>query len=92
MFFIVASTSFAQIKVEGIVKDSIGNPLEIVNVVAINSETNGLESFAITNEAGKYRLDLKKNTKYKIQISSIGYKAISEIPVSYTHLTLPTKA
>ncbi|MCC1483822.1 carboxypeptidase regulatory-like domain-containing protein [Winogradskyella immobilis] len=79
MFFIVASISFAQVKVEGIVKDSIGNPLEIVNVVAINSETNGLESFAITNEAGKYRLDLKKNTKYKIQISSIGYKAISEI-------------
>lgn len=78
MLFIVASTSFAQIKIDGIVKDSIGNPLELANVVAINKETNGLESFAITNEEGKYRLSVEKNTKYILQVSSIGYKAISD--------------
>ncbi len=78
MLLIVAATSFAQIKIEGVVKDSIGKPLELVNVVAINAETSALESFAITNEAGKYKLNVDKNTKYTIQVSSIGYKAISE--------------
>ncbi|GGI55800.1 carboxypeptidase regulatory-like domain-containing protein [Winogradskyella haliclonae] len=77
LLFIVANSSYAQIKINGTVKDSIGNPLELANVVAINAETNGLESFAITDEAGKYKLNLEKNTKYVLQVSSIGYKAIS---------------
>ena len=29
----VANISFAQIKLQGIVKDSIGNPLELANVI-----------------------------------------------------------
>ena len=74
----VAGQSLAQVKVEGVVKDSIGAPLELANVIAINKETKALESFGVTNDKGKYKLDLKKNSSYKIKVSYIGMKAIEE--------------
>ncbi|WP_299366369.1 carboxypeptidase regulatory-like domain-containing protein [Winogradskyella sp.] len=76
---VVASSSFAQIKMQGMVKDSIGSPLELANVIAINQETNALESYAITNDKGKYILSLGKNGKYKVQISYIGLKTLEQI-------------
>jgi hypothetical protein len=75
----VASISFAQIKMAGVVRDSLNAPLELANVVAINQETNGLESYGITNEAGKYKLNLGANSTYKIQVSYIGMKAVDEV-------------
>ena len=71
--------SFAQIKLEGKVKDSIGNPLELANVIAINKATSALDSYGITNDEGKYRLDLKKNTAYSIQVSYIGMKSMTQV-------------
>jgi len=79
LFIVAASSSFAQIKMQGIVKDSIGEPLELANVIAINQETSGLESYAVTNEKGQYVLSLGKNGKYKLQISYIGFKSFEEI-------------
>ncbi|WP_422105939.1 carboxypeptidase regulatory-like domain-containing protein [Winogradskyella sp.] len=76
---IVASNSFAQVRMQGVVKDSIGTPLELANVIAINQETNALESYAVTNDKGKYVLSLGKNGKYKLQVSYIGYKTFEEI-------------
>jgi len=75
----VATMSFAQIKLEGVVKDSIGNPLELANVIAINQESKALDSYGITNDAGKFKLsNLKKNTAYKLQVSYIGMKTFEE--------------
>ena len=79
LLLIVASYSFAQIKVEGIVKDSIGTPLDLANVIAINQETKALDSYGITNDKGRYKLNLKKNTTYKLQVSYIGMKSSEEI-------------
>lgn len=79
MLLIVVSTTFAQIRVEGIVKDSIGNPLELANVIAINQETKVLDSYGITNDAGRYQLNLKEDSKYEIQVSYIGMKTAKEI-------------
>lgn len=79
LLLIVASYSFAQIKVEGIVKDSIGTPLELANVIAINQETKALDSYGITNDKGRYKLNLKKNTAYKLQVSYIGMKSSEEM-------------
>ena len=75
---VVASNSFAQIKMQGIVKDSIGKPLELANIIAINQDTKALESYAITNDEGKYILSLGKNGKYSIQVSYIGLKSLSQ--------------
>ncbi|WP_299398053.1 carboxypeptidase-like regulatory domain-containing protein [uncultured Gelidibacter sp.] len=78
LLFVVGNT-FAQLKLEGVVKDSIGNPLELANVIAINQETKGLESYGITNSQGQYQLALTKNNTYTIQVSYIGMKTFEEV-------------
>lgn len=70
---------FSQVKMTGIVKDSIGTPLELANVIAINNETKALESYAITNDKGRYNLALSKNAKYNVQVSYIGLKTAAEV-------------
>jgi len=79
LLVIVAGSSFAQLKMQGVVKDSIGTPLELANVIAINQESNALESYAVTNDKGKYILSLGKNGTYKIQVSYIGLKSLDEV-------------
>lgn len=78
LFLIVVFYGNAQVKIQGVVKDSIGSPLELANVIAINIETNSLDSYAITNDKGRYQLSVNKNTKYKIQVSYIGMKTAEE--------------
>ena len=74
----VTSIASAQITVQGVVKDSIGAPLELANVIAINKETKAMASYAITNDKGRFKLDLEKNATYTIQVSYIGMKTFSE--------------
>lgn len=79
VLFCFCNLIFSQVKIQGVVKDSIGAPLELANVIAINQETSKLESYGITNDKGKYLLSLEKNTKYKLQVSYIGMKNFEEI-------------
>ena len=78
IFLTIFSFSYSQIKLEGYVKDSLGNGLELANVIAINKATSALDSYGITNEDGRYKLNLKKNTIYSIQVSYIGMKSAAE--------------
>ena len=70
--------SFGQIKLEGTVTDSLQGPLESASLVAINQKTKDLESYVLTDVNGKYKLNLNKNTKYKIQVSYIGLRTIDD--------------
>ena len=74
---LLALISYSQVKLSGVVKDSIGSPLELANVVAINQDTKALESYAISDSKGSYKLALGKNGTYKIQVTYIGMKSIS---------------
>lgn len=76
--FLLAGSLMAQVQLTGVVKDSIGNPLELANVIAINKASETLESFGITNDQGKYKLSLKQNVTYSIQISYVGMKTANE--------------
>ena len=76
LFILVVGQSFAQIKFEGTVVDSLDVPLELANVVAINKETSALESYGITNIEGKFKISLSKNQTYKIQVSYIGMETL----------------
>ena len=77
VLLLTTTLTFSQIKMEGLVKDSLNNPLELANVILINKETTALESFAISNANGEYKLALKKNTTYNLQVSYIGMESIS---------------
>ena len=71
---LIAGATFAQVKVTGIVKDSLGNPLEMANVIALNKKTNALDSYGFTDSKGNFKLTLKPNSSYSIKASYIGYK------------------
>ncbi len=80
LLLFVVNISFSQIKLQGVVRDSIGDePLELANVIAINQETSALESYAITDSSGKYQIALGKNGTYKMQVSYLGMKQFETI-------------
>ncbi len=74
----IAQTTIAQIQFDGTVKDSLGKPLELANVIALNKATNALESYGITNNEGRFRLKLKQNSSYTIKVSFIGLATIND--------------
>ena len=73
--FMIAMVSNAQIKLTGVVKDSIGEPLEMANVLAINKTTKKMASYGFTDSKGRYKLNLDKNSIFNIKISYVGMKS-----------------
>lgn len=74
-FFLVLATAtvFSQnIRFEGIVQDSSKAPLEMANVMAMNQGTKTMDAYAITNDKGKFFLNLKPNSTYVIKLSYLG--------------------
>lgn len=73
IFFLSTTAFFAQnIRLEGIVSEDGKAPLEMANIMAINQATKGMDAYAITNDKGKYALNLKANTLYTIKLSYVG--------------------
>lgn len=69
MFGLKAQT----IALKGTVKDSLQNPLTYANVIAKPQNSIINLSFAITDEKGRYKLELTKNEPYTIEASFLGY-------------------
>ncbi len=70
---VLFTTGYAQtIRFEGLVLDSGKAPLEMANVMAVNQVTKTMDSYAITNDKGKFVLNLKANTSYTVKLSYIG--------------------
>ncbi|AMC10927.1 hypothetical protein Lupro_06560 [Lutibacter profundi] len=61
------------IVLKGTVKDSLQNPLTYANVIAKPQNSAINLSFAITDEQGRYKLELTKNESYTIEASFLGY-------------------
>ena len=75
---LVSWTSISQVQLTGVVKDSIGTPLEMANVIALDTVAKRIVSFGFTDAKGNFKLDLKRNTTYNVKISYIGYSEISQ--------------
>tara|TARA_R110002126_G_scaffold77796_3_gene193977 strand:- start:44412 stop:47153 length:2742 start_codon:yes stop_codon:yes gene_type:complete len=74
---LVSWVATAQIKYTGVVKDSIGEPLEMANVIALDTVAKTIASYGFSDASGSFKLDLKNNTVYNIKISYVGFKEIS---------------
>lgn len=72
-FFVLAQN----IDLEGTITDESGMPIMGANIVAVEKETQILDGFGISNEAGYYRITLKKATDYDVKISFIGLREIA---------------
>ncbi|MEE9409024.1 MAG: TonB-dependent receptor [Polaribacter sp.] len=76
--FMISAVASAQIEYKGVVKDSLGIPLEMANVIALDTVAKKIASYGFTDAKGNFKLDLKNNTTYNIKISYIGFTEISE--------------
>ncbi len=75
LFICIQIITYAQkpILFKGQVRDSLGLPLEYANVVAVDTTTQLMAGFAVTNHNGQFKLGLKTKTVYQLKITFIGY-------------------
>ncbi|WP_271855079.1 TonB-dependent receptor [Patiriisocius marinus] len=73
--------SAQSIKVKGFIRDSIGEPLSLANVIATVQSSGAIESYGITNDDGKYQLDLPKGETYVLKASFLGYNPAEKVLV-----------
>lgn len=74
IFIFSIQTQAQSVKLTGTVKDSIGNPLEMASIIAKVKATGDIESYAITNDEGRYQLFLAANETYELQASYLGFE------------------
>jgi len=75
----LTTTTYAQITVSGIIKDSKGKPLEMANVIAMNTEDNSLEGYSITNVKGNYKIKISKPSTIQLKVSYLGLDSQTKI-------------
>ncbi len=63
------------VRFDGFIQDEKKNPLEMANIMAVNTASKAMDSYGITNDKGKFQLTLKPNTSYSIKISYLGMKS-----------------
>jgi hypothetical protein len=74
--FLLTSFSFSQsLRFDGFIQDGQKNPLEMANIMAVNTATKAMDSYGITNDKGRFQLTLKPNTSYSIKVSYLGMKS-----------------
>ena len=73
---LMTAVSWGQnIKLDGSILDPSGKPLEMANVMAVNASTQQMDSYAITNDKGRYQLMLKANATYLVRVSYLGMQS-----------------
>lgn len=75
VFVFFTISSFSQTKFfEGTISDDTNKPLEAANIIAKPLNDKASLKFAISDNKGRYKLELDKNVKYEIIASYIGYR------------------
>ena len=81
-FFLLIALSFftkaQEVKLSGVVRDSLAKHLELASLVAINKASNALDAYTMTDANGNFSLKLKTNASYKIQVSALGLQTIND--------------
>lgn len=72
------SLSYSQITLKGTVKDSLQNPLTFANIIATPKDSTLQIRFAISDEYGRYQLQLQKEKTYVVNVSYIGFESKKE--------------
>ena len=80
--FLSASAFAQQVTVKGTVVDETGEPVIGASVKVVGGQVG-----AVTDIDGNFQINADK--KSQLEITYIGYEPV-KVPVSYTHLTLPT--
>lgn len=79
LVFLCFNLNAQNVTIEGQILDSLNNPLELANVIAINKNTKGIVSHGVTDANGRYRLNLKKDSVYILRASYLGFETWNEL-------------
>jgi|26BtaG_2_1085354.scaffolds.fasta_scaffold02644_3 hypothetical protein len=80
LLFLAGFSSYAQqVKVSGIVTDTLQNPLAYANILALPENDNEDVRFAITADDGSYQLGLSKNQTYNLTVSFLGFTPYTKV-------------
>ena len=72
LIIIFFNNSYSQNKLSIIVKDSLNQPLETVNVQVIHIKSNKIVAFGVTDQNGVYLTEVKETSFYKIKTKFSG--------------------
>ncbi|RZJ71780.1 carboxypeptidase-like regulatory domain-containing protein [Flavobacterium sp.] len=76
LFGLVSLSGFSQnVRFDGNIVDNDGKPLEMANIMAVNNATKAIDAYAITNDKGKFVLNLNANSDYTVKASYLGMAA-----------------
>ena len=73
LFFTFLPVFSQNVKLEGIISNEKGEPLEMASVIAFKKGTQFLQSYSITDSKGNYKLSLDDGETYTIKVSYLGY-------------------
>jgi hypothetical protein len=89
LFFAGFIFSYAQTKFDGLLSDSLNNPLSNGNIIAKPLQSGAKFKFTITDVDGKFSLALDLDVRYEITASYIGY--IDEVYIHEPNANINSK-
>lgn len=79
LFLCFGATAQKGIFYHGEVRDSTGAAMQFANVMAMDTATQTMAGFAVTNAEGRFRIGLESGGVYLLKITFIGYAPFEKI-------------
>lgn len=67
-----------EIKLSGTISDTLNQPLQNANVLAIPASQNAQIKFSISDSEGNYKLSLQSGQTYSLEVSYLGYSPFKD--------------
>ncbi len=68
-----------KVTVQGTVRDSVGNPLEMANLIALDAADSSMLSYGFTNDKGQYKIRVEGVTTFILRVSYLGFQPKDEM-------------
>lgn len=70
------SVNAQKLRIEGTVKDTIGAPLEMANIIALSAADTSMLGYAFSDESGRYRITVDGSENYFLRFSYLGFQQL----------------
>lgn len=70
------SANAQKLRIEGTVKDTIGAPLEMANIIALSAADTSMLGYAFSDESGRYRITVDGSENYFLRFSYLGFQQL----------------
>lgn len=83
IFFSIENLYAQQVELKGVVRDSLHQALPHTNIIASPLGGEASINFAISDEQGRYRLDLTSEKQYRLEVIHLGFsKLVDTLSIS----------